>query len=653
MSALDADDIAGTADAADWAALNQTLLSAELARLLQRLESPDDDVDLAALDAAVEEAHAAMPAPSALDIVAQSFGFSPFERDVLLLCCGVELDSRIGAACARLNGSSAQRNATFGLALSRLPEPHWSALTPELPLRHWRMVEIEPGPRLVDSPLRIDERILHFVTGINQVDSRLRPMLTGPIYPPRLMTPEHLHLADGIAETMYRELDASNLVVLDGDDAHGQADVAAGVAARLGQSLWAMSAEDLPGTAAELDQLRLLWDREARLAPVLLRMECRASTAQLTQRFIAQLRAPCFIVSSESFDPERPARRYTVNKPAPCEQKGLWMEALGERASALNGSVDRLATQFRLSARSIESASSSTAALDPAAGLERALWCTVRARGRERLDALAQRIEGSARWDDLVLPPAQKDTLRQIAGHVRQRNRVFHDWGFARLGARGLGTSALFSGESGTGKTLAAEVLARELDLDLYRIDLASVVSKYIGETEKNLRRVFDAAENSGAMLLFYEADALFGKRSDVKDSHDRFANIEVSYLLQRMEAYSGLAILTTNMKSSLDRAFHRRLRFIVNFPFPDLALREEVWRRVFPAATPLARIDYTKLARLNLPGGSIRNIAVNAAFLAAEAGEPVAMCHLRSAAQSESAKLDRPLSDGEVRGWM
>src|SRR5439155_15728513 len=191
------------------------------------------------------------------------------------------------------------------------------------------------------------------------------------------------------------------------------------------------------------------------------------------------------------------------------------------------------------------------------------------------------------------------------------------------------------------------------LRLDLYRIDLSSVVSKYIGETEKNLRRVFDAAEEGGAILLFDEADALFGKRSEVKDSHDRYANIEVSYLLQRMEAYRGLAILTTNARSAIDTAFQRRLRFVVQFPFPDVRLREAIWRRVFPQATPLADVDYAKLGRLHVAGGSIRNIALNAAFLAAEGGTPVTMTHLANAAHAEAAKRERPLSDAETRGWM
>jgi SpoVK/Ycf46/Vps4 family AAA+-type ATPase len=219
-------------------------------------------------------------------------------------------------------------------------------------------------------------------------------------------------------------------------------------------------------------------------------------------------------------------------------------------------------------------------------------------------------------------------------------------------GMRSLGISALFSGNSGTGKSLAAEVLANELNLDLYRIDLSGVVSKYIGETEKNLRRVFDAAENSGAILLFDEADALFGARSEVKDSHDRYANVEVSYLLQRMEAYSGLAILTTNLKNAIDAAFLRRLRFVVNFPFPDQAMRAEIWQRAFPAHLPAEGLDCTRLAQLGVAGGSIRNIALNAAFIAADSGEPLQMRHLLRAARSEYAKLEKTLTESEIAGW-
>jgi SpoVK/Ycf46/Vps4 family AAA+-type ATPase len=199
---------------------------------------------------------------------------------------------------------------------------------------------------------------------------------------------------------------------------------------------------------------------------------------------------------------------------------------------------------------------------------------------------------------------------------------------------------------------LAAEILSNELDLDLYKIDLSQVVSKYIGETEKNLRRVFDAAEEGGVVLLFDEADALFGKRSEVKDSHDRYANIEISYLLQRMESYRGLAILTTNMKEALDAAFLRRIRFVVPFPFPNAGERAEIWRHIFPEKTPTECLDPIKLSRLNISGGNIRNIALHAAFLAADAGEPVRMKHILGAARSEYSKMEKPLSTSEISGW-
>ena len=232
------------------------------------------------------------------------------------------------------------------------------------------------------------------------------------------------------------------------------------------------------------------------------------------------------------------------------------------------------------------------------------------------------------------------------------RSQVYQTWGFGQKGNRGLGISALFYGESGTGKTMAAEVLAQVCQLDLYRIDLSTVVSKYIGETEKNLRRIFDAAETGGVILLFDEADALFGKRTEVKDSHDRHANIEVSYLLQRMEAYQGLAILTTNLKNSLDKAFLRRLRFMLPFPLPDADARAQIWQRIFPIQTPQQHLDYDKLGQLKIAGGNIRNIALNAAFLAAATNEPVSMSHILQAAQREYLKLEKLLTNEEIEGW-
>jgi len=284
--------------------------------------------------------------------------------------------------------------------------------------------------------------------------------------------------------------------------------------------------------------------------------------------------------------------------------------------------------------------------------LGRAVWRVCREHARRSMEQSATRIEPKSDWNSLVLPEPQLRILRQIALQLRHRTTVLEEWGFAEKYSRGLGLTALFAGASGTGKTLAAEVLAHTLDLDLHQIDLAGLISKYIGETEKNLKRVFDAAEDSGAVLLFDEADALFGKRTEVKDSHDRYANIEVSYLLQRMEAYRGLAILTTNMRHSIDTAFLRRLRFIVEFPFPDVTHRARIWRGVFPPGTPTRDLDAERLARLNVSGGVIRNIAMHAAFLAADASTPVGMAHLLEAARAEYAKLERPLSSSELGGF-
>jgi SpoVK/Ycf46/Vps4 family AAA+-type ATPase len=284
--------------------------------------------------------------------------------------------------------------------------------------------------------------------------------------------------------------------------------------------------------------------------------------------------------------------------------------------------------------------------------LEKKLWRACCKYTRPQIDELAQRIGPMANWDEIVLPDVQKNMLREIAAQVRQRNKVYSEWGFAKKNLRGLGISALFTGESGTGKTMASEVLANELQLDLYRIDLSKVVNKYIGETEKNLKRIFDAAEDGGAILLFDEADALFGKRSEVKDSHDRYSNIEVSYLLQRMETYRGLAILTTNMKGALDKAFLRRIRFVVQFPFPDITQRAEIWSKVFPTDTPRIDLNIDHLARLNVAGGNIRNIALNAAFIAADEGNPVLMSHIFRAAKTEYDKLEKPLTNIEVKVW-
>jgi AAA+ superfamily predicted ATPase len=636
-----------------WVDANQRLLVAEFARLKRRIGA---DADEASPKDASAETRAALPAPAAIDFLVDSFGLSPFERDVLLLCAGVEMDAEVATLCEAAQGVPRRPYATFGLALAALEEPHWSALAPVRPLRRWRLLETDEGAPLVTSRLRIDERILHFLAGVNALDARLTPLVhaCGPIL---VMAESQEQAASGLLDELERRDWPPPVVQLEGDDASGQEDAAIRVAAELGLRLHTIRAEDIPSGGHELDAFATLWAREALLLPAALLIaagENSSAGGGAVARLAERAGGLLFIAGRETLQLPRPTVHCAVRKPEAPDRKRLWEMALGPATQRLNGALDGVASQFRFSARTILTTGvglqTSVTNCDAPEGV---LWQACQALSRPRLSDLAQRIEPLATWDDLVLPEPQKATLRQIAAHVKHRLLVYEDWGFAGKSSRGLGITALFAGESGTGKTMAAEVLAGALQLDLYRIDLSSVVSKYIGETEKNLKRVFDAAEDTGVILLFDEADALFGKRSEVRDSHDRYANIEVSYLLQRMEAYRGLAILTTNMRGALDSAFQRRLRFVVQFPFPDAAQREEIWRGIFPASTPLGEVDYRKLAQLHVAGGSIRNIALNAAFLAADTQDVLRMSHLLHAAHTEAAKRERPLSDAETRGWI
>jgi ATPase family associated with various cellular activities (AAA)/Winged helix domain, variant len=599
----------------------------------------DDDE----LERELESAAATMPATAALEALVEGFGLSPFERDVVLLCAGVELDASFAAACVAAHGDPRRTQPTFGLALAAIPHAHWSALAPDGPLRRWRLVEVSTAHALATSPLQIDERVLHYLAGVPSLDERLRGLVE--TIPPGPLPASHASLSERTATLWSRGRPLP--VQLCGGDRAGRRAIAAAASAELRLGLLAIRAADLPTVPAEREALARIWEREAVLSGAGLLVECdehdepeRTAAAVALVGDVNGIR----LVSTPDTIASDTGTIVRVDVPPLSEEEriGLWREALG---GAAEDGVETVARQFELGVHGIEAAAAQVR-------LGATLWDASRAQARPRLDDLAQRIEPAARWEDLVLPEPQRELLREIATHVRRRATVYDDWGWASRSARGLGIAALFSGASGTGKTMAGEVLANELELDLYRIDLSSVVSKYIGETEKNLRRVFDAAEEGGAILLFDEADALFGKRSEVKDSHDRYANIEVSYLLQRMESYRGLAILTTNQKNALDPAFMRRLRFVVQFPFPDAEQRAEIWRRVFPAETPTSGLDPDLLGRLNVAGGNIRSIALNATFLAADAATPVRMAHLLRAARSEYAKLEKPLGDSEIRGW-
>ncbi|MGA7339579.1 MAG: ATP-binding protein [Terracidiphilus sp.] len=631
-----------------WSEANQTYLLMEFARLRRRFHAGEETSLDELGEAYLRET---LDPPPAIERLTSIFGLSPFERDVVLLAAGVEMDSNLARFASEALGREPLGAITFALTLATLSDPHWSALAPTAPLRRFHLIELEAERGLTTAPLRIDERILHYLAGVNVLDARLEPLLKFKGHPHWIAERHRVLAVETIAalETGARQPPVLHLC---GDDPHGQEDIASLLAVNAGRHLYVLRAENLPAGAAEIDQLVALWTREAHLLPAILLVQCGAAVPSPAVRQVLERLPRLILASREPLRLERPLLRYDVDKPEPVEQKFLWKHALGAAADDLNEMIDDLAEQFRLSAETISALGVSVVASDGRVDPGR-LWSVCRSLSRPRLEDLAQRIDPMAAWEDLILPEAQIQILRQLAAQARSRMTVYESWGFAERGRRGLGINALFAGSSGTGKTLAAEVLARALGLDLYRIDLATVVSKYIGETEKNLKQVFDAAEEGGVILLFDEADALFGKRGEVKDSVDRYANIEVGYLLQRMESFQGLAILTTNLKSALDKAFQRRLRFTVDFPFPDAAQREAIWQRVFPAKTPTAGVNAKLLAQLNMTGGNIRNIALNAAFLAADAGSPVGMEHLLKATRLEAIKIERPLSTTETRGWV
>lgn len=626
------------------------------------LEKEHAEQDLEDAGRRRQETEGRLTTPSGLQLLCRAFSLSSFECDLLLLCAAVELDSSLASLCASWHGDPKMHGPTFALAAKALPKAYWRAIAPDAPLRRWHLIELAKGDFLATSPLRIDERVLHHLMGLDYLDERLRG-LAEMVSEPSYLAATHLSQAERIRDAWSSD-GVWPVISLCGSVGAGKQAIAASACASLGVLLYSLQADDIPLEAAEREDLARLWEREAALSHAALMVRCEdledkenGSALSSALSFLRRVKAMVLVTSRRPlrlFD--RAVLRLDVNKPAPLEQMELWRKALQnggcELDWELDGQLEQLVSQFNLAPQEIFDAGAKVLSLQ-VRDLGPLLRKACKAAARPRLDELAERIEPQAVWEDLVLPEAQQQILREIESQVRHSGKVYRKWGFASKGGRGLGISALFAGESGTGKTMAAEVLAGRLDLDLYRIDLSQVVNKYIGETEKNLRRVFDAAEGGGCILLFDEADALFGKRSDVKDSHDRYANIEVGYLLQRMEAFRGLAILTTNLRSALDRSFLRRIRFIVQFPFPGETERKEIWRRIFPKETPLNGLDYEKLARLNVTGGSIRNMALYSAFLAADEDVPVSMKHLLRATRVEFTKLERPLSGTEIEGWV
>jgi hypothetical protein len=597
--------------------------------------------------------------PPPLILLSRRLGLSAFERNVMLLAVAMELDTGVPGLCARAQHDPELAFPTFALAMTVFDDAAWEAMSPERPLRRWQLVEVvragfEP---LTVSRLRADDRVVAYVKGLNHLDERLRPILR-PVPEPGEddLSPSQAEVVESILTSVRHAVagSAACSVQLLGSDSACKRLVAQRAAQDLGFHLFNLAVDDLPLAAVELDQFARLWQRESLLAPVALYVDAaevdrNAPVAAAVRRWLHTGPGLVLLDVREPWPDVGDAPRVVdVARPTPGEQLGTWVQAVGDTASDMPA---RLSAQFDLDLPTIRRIAHDAGSVDPTE-LGTSLWRACLAESRPTLDRLAQRLDAKATWDDLQLPAPEKRLLHQIVEQVDHRSQVYDSFGFRERMSRGLGITVLFAGESGTGKTMAAEVLANALDLMLYRIDLSAVVDKYIGETEKNLRRLFDAAEGGGAILFFDEADALFGKRSEVKDSHDRYANIEINYLLQRIESYRGLAILATNLKSAMDTAFMRRLRFVVNFPFPGTAERTAIWAGVLPQHTPRGNLDLDRLARLNLTGGSIHNVALNAAFAAAASGGEVTMPLLLDAARTELRKLDKPVNEADFR-WL
>jgi len=659
----------------EWMKINQQYLIAEInvikAKLLIHKDSlsgenkSDENVlFLKKANLELEQIENELTITTRLKSLVELFQLSPFEKKILLMSVGVELDASFGKLMAELQGDAGQHMPTLSLALSLFSDAHWSALSPEGPLRYWQLIKITKSAVLTSSTYSVDELILHYLTGINVMDNRLSPFVK-VVSEKRELVPSHQKIAEQIIRhlSMFSGEGLTPIIQLQGNSLEDQKAIITKVFTNYNLTTYNLSVQLLPSNFQELSSLMKLWNREAILYQYVLFLDGKELSSQdqvkinFVKYLLEEVRGLVVISTRYKFSEiNRVVQNIEVEKPLREEQQLLWKQQLGSVAETLDMDIDNLVAQFNLDSHTITHLSHMAVANNSINGsasanktsIKEKLWYSCSNHTRPDLSSLAQRIETMATWDDLVLPATQKAILKEICIHVKHRQKVYYDWGFRSKSNRGLGISALFAGESGTGKTMASEVIANALKLDLYRIDLSQVINKYIGETEKNLKKVFDAAEDSGAILLFDEADALFGKRSEVKDSHDRHSNIEVSYLLQKMEEYRGLAILTTNMKNAFDKAFLRRIRFVVQFPFPDVQMRGEIWKRVFPKQTPTNGLSIHKLANLNVAGGNIRNIALNASFAAAHKDQPVTMLDIHNAARNEYGKLEKHMSPSE-----
>ena len=624
----------------------------------------------------------------ALERLARLFRLSAFDIDALLVCLAPELNVRYGKLYAYLQNDVTRKAPTAdlitGLFCRSLEEKidARARLTGDAPLVKHNLVrhageEHDDTSPLLTRALTVDERVLNYVLDVEALDARLAPYV-------RVIKPSaelgELLLPEATLEGLARLFRAAHAAtaegaggafafIFSGPAGAGKEFAAEALCRDAGCELLIADVHALANSNASFSRLLARLFREARLRRACVYLdgaesllgegENETSARRALFAALAEFEGVAVMGSREPWHPSEgaPAGRYfhvAFDAPAYEARLRLWQRFLAREGAAVDEEVEveALADKFAFTAGRIRDAVAEArqrALLREGSGFRVTtadLYHACRAQSSKRLLSLARKITPLYTWRDIVLPPDQLEHLREVCAHVKHRQRVFAEWGFGGKISLGKGLSALFVGPSGTGKTMAAEVIAGELKLDLFKIDLSCLVSKYIGETEKNLSRVFEEAEQSNAILFFDEADSVFGKRSEVKDSHDRYANIEVNYLLQRMEEYEGVVILASNYQKNIDEAFTRRIRFIIEFPFPDPDFRRRIWARAFPEHTPLAEdIDFDFLAhKLKLSGGNIRNIALGAAFLAAGNGGRVGMGHVIGAAKREFQKMGRLL---------
>lgn len=666
---------------AEWAEANHAYLAARVRRIHALLEHHGTDGSVADDPRLLLPPDPVGVAPPALRTLAERAGLDGFEEDVLVLAAAMELDSTTAARCAAAQANTAMDYPTLSLALAALPGAHWEALADAGALLRHGLVELAPGQGTMVARLSTPRRVWQHLLGLRGPDREVlrwaRPLRGSTAPRPPSLTSAARALADGLQAPWRGE--RAPVFQLAGSSRRDRLRVATDALEETGVPGFVLPVEALPEDLESQARLRAVWAREVVLASAVIVLDGvppqhgdpRARVAHQ----LLDLEGGVVIQSVDARRDVGPREVVCIDvlPLSPAEQRAAWSEALAESPSlcprnaeglpdpvALGDIARSLAAVFLLDSGGIDAAlaEGALAAPDPtdASAVLLALSEACRAAARPRLGGLATRVRSTASWDELVVPPPVRERLRSLTASVTARARVLDDWGLGRGGAQGRGVTALFSGTSGVGKTMAAGVIASELQMDLWRVDLATVVNKYVGETEKRLRGIFDAAEGGGAVLLFDEADALFGKRTQVRDAQDRYANITVSYLLQRIESFGGVTILTTNLRESVDAAFLRRFRFVIEFPPPDQAARVELWRRAFPAQTPTRGLVPERLAQLPASGAVIRSIVLRASLAAAlEAHDDpaVEMRHLLEAAKAEYRKARQPLTDREVAGWI